>query len=161
MAKAWDVVGLDRDLPLARCARLIVDTRFREMMSYMEGTLLGEDIEQLHSMRVGSRRLRSAMRNFRECFEPSGFRAHEARIKEIADALGAVRDLDVRIEWLQGVLAVTKRLDRPGIRFLLDRAEADREHARGPMAELLERLDRDNYAAEFLGFIWEEVAAHG
>ena len=82
MAKAWDVLNLDPDAPLEICARRIIDTRFREMLSYREGTILGEDIEQLHSMRVSSRRLRSAMRNFRACFEPDGFAVHVARIRD-------------------------------------------------------------------------------
>jgi CHAD domain-containing protein len=157
MAKAWEVPGLGPDVPLARCARLIVDTRFREMMSFRDGTMLGEDIEQLHSMRVSSRRLRSAMRNFRPCFEPVGFKLHIERIREIADTLGAVRDLDVRIDWLVKMLATAHREDRPGMEMLVERARTARDRARGPMLDLLERLDRERYSTEFLGFVWIEL----
>lgn len=156
MAKAWDVPGLGPDVPLSRCARLIVDTRFREMISYREGTLLGEDIEQLHSMRVSSRRLRSAMRNFRRCFEPEGFRYHTERIREIADTLGAVRDLDVRIAWLETRLAEARREDRAGVRLLIEEAGVERERARKPMVDLLERLHAEAYARRFLDFVWAE-----
>ena len=114
MARAWEIPDLGPDVPLARCARLIVDTRFREMMSYCDGTRAGVDIEQLHSMRVSSRRLRSAMKNFRSCFDRAGFDLHIERIREIADTLGAVRDLDVWIAWLDGVLAHSPRGDRAG-----------------------------------------------
>jgi CHAD domain-containing protein len=160
MAKAWDVPGLGPDVPLARCARLILDTRFREMMSYREGTLAGADIEQLHSMRVSSRRLRSAMRNFRNCFEPNGFKYHIERVREIADTLGAVRDLDVRIAGFESILASARRAERPGIRLLVANARAARERARQPMIELLVRLDRERYAGAFLDFVWQE-APHG
>ena len=105
MAKAWEVVGLGPDVPLGRCARLILETRFSEMMSYRDGTLAGTDIEQLHSMRVSSRRLLSAMRNFRDCFDPDSLRIHSDRMREIAATLGAVRDLDVRIDWYASLLA--------------------------------------------------------
>jgi CHAD domain-containing protein len=161
MAKAWEVPGLDTDVPLARCARLIVDTRFREMMSFREGTALGQDIEQLHSMRVSSRRLRSAMKNFRACFEPVGFRLHVERIREIADTLGAVRDLDVRIAWLEGVLATADRADRAGVQLLLERARSSRDLARGPLLALLDRLDREHYSREFLDFVWFEGERDG
>jgi CHAD domain-containing protein len=161
MAKAWEVPGLGPDVPLERCARLVVDTRFREMMSYREGTILGDDIEQLHSMRVGSRRLRSAMKNFRRCFHRELFRVHVERIREIADALGSVRDLDVRIVWLEKELAGARYAERPGMRLLLARARADREQARGPMVELLERLEREHYDREFLDFVWKEVDGRG
>jgi CHAD domain-containing protein len=162
MAKAWDVPGLGPDVALARCARLIVDTRFREMMSYREGTIAGVDIEQLHSMRVSSRRLRSAMRNFRNCFEPAGFKRHIERVREIADTLGAVRDIDVRIAWFEGVLASARRDEKPGIRLLVANARAEREGVRLPMLELLARLEREQYAHDFLDFVWgKEGAARG
>jgi CHAD domain-containing protein len=161
MAKAWEVPGLGPDVPLERCSRLIVDTRFREMMSYREGTIRGEDIEELHSMRVSSRRLRSAMKNFRPCFDAAGFKHHDGRLREIADALGSVRDLDVRIAWLERVLAESRRADRAGVRFMIERARADREGARGPMVELLRRIARERYAKEFLDFVWKEVEPRG
>jgi CHAD domain-containing protein len=161
MAKAWEVPGLGPDVPLARCAKLIVDTRFREMMSFRDGTMVGEDIEQLHSMRVSSRRLRSAMRNFRPCFEPVGFKLHIERIREIADTLGAVRDLDVRIEWLERMLATARRDDRAGMRLLIERARVARARSRVPMLDLLERLSRERYATEFLDFVWAEEDRRG
>ena len=126
------------------------------MMSFRDGTMLGEDIEQLHSMRVSSRRLRSAMRNFRACFEPVGFRVHIERIREIADTLGSVRDLDVRIAWLEAMMATARREDRAGMRLLVARARESRRRARGPMVELLERLERERYSSQFLDFVWGE-----
>ena len=161
MAKAWEVPGLAPGVPLGRCARLIVDTRFREMMSFREGTIVGEDIEQLHSMRVSSRRLRSALRNFRECFDPEPFRYHAARLRELASDLGVVRDLDVRIAWFEAYLAHAPEVERAGLRLLLDHARAEREAARGPMVEMLERLASENYARQFLDFVWAEVPVYG
>ncbi len=75
-------------------------TRWREMMSYRDGTLLGEDIEELHSMRVSSRRLRAAMDAFEGAFPRKTFRPLLRQVKEITDVLGDARDLDVAIERL-------------------------------------------------------------
>lgn len=156
MAKAWDVIGVGSDVPLGRCARLILETRFREMMSYRDGTLLGVDIEQLHSMRVSSRRLRSAMRNFRDCFEQEGLRYHSERMREIAATLGAVRDLDVRIDWYEALLSDAPAAERPGVRHLIRAARRDRKIARTPLVALLERIETEGYAEHFLAFVWQE-----
>ena len=156
MAKAWEVVGLGPDVPLGRCARLILDTRFREMMSYRDGTLLGDDIEQLHSMRVSSRRLRSAMRNFRDCFEQQGLRYHSDRMRVIAATLGAVRDLDVRIDWYQAMLGEAPVAERSGVRHLIRIARRDRKLARMPLVLMLAELEAEGYADQFLAFVWQE-----
>lgn len=157
MAKAWEVVGLGPDVPLGRCARLILATRFREMMSYRDGTLRGEDIEQLHSMRVSSRRLRSAMRNFRDCFEPDEIRTHSERMRDIAATLGAVRDLDVRIDWYEALLADAAVAERSGVRHLIRLAQRDRKIARVPLVALLEQLEAEGYADRFLAFVGQEA----
>ena len=157
MAKAWEVIGVGSDVPLGRCARLILETRFREMMSYRDGTLLGDDIEQLHSMRVSSRRLRSAMRNFRDCFEEEGLRHHSERMREIAATLGAVRDLDVRIDWYEALLADAPAAERPGVRHLIRSARRDRKVARMPLVALLKRIETEGYAEHFLAFVWQET----
>ena len=68
MAKAWEVPGLAGDARFREAAGRVILTRWSEMMSYRDGTLLGEDIEELHSMRVSSRRLRAAMDAFEGAF---------------------------------------------------------------------------------------------
>jgi len=153
MAKAWEVEGLGPHVALGECARRILETRFREMMSYAEGTRLGEDIEHLHSMRVSSRRLRSAMRNFRDCFDANQFRVHSERVREIAGTLGAVRDLDVRIDWYESLLHDVPPAERHGVRLLLRLAHRERVHARTPLLDLLDRIEREDYASEFLAFV--------
>lgn len=126
------------------------------MMSYREGTLLGADIEQLHSMRVSSRRLRSAMRNFRDCFDPEAMRHHSDRMREIAATLGTVRDLDVRIDWYEDLLARAAPAERAGVRHLIRVARRDRRIARVPLDAMLVQLDSDRYADSFLAFVWKE-----
>jgi CHAD domain-containing protein len=111
-------------------------------------------------MRVSTRRLRAAMRNFRPCFDKADLRAHAARIREIADKLGAVRDLDVRIEWLQTVRETAPEEEYAGIDYLIAQARKARARARGPMIELLVRLEREDYERTFLDFVWSGVA-HG
>ena len=74
-------------------------------MSYRDGTLPGEDIEELHAMRVSSRRLRAAMDAFDGAFPAKSFRPLLRQVKEITDVLGDARDLDVAVERLTATLA--------------------------------------------------------
>jgi CHAD domain-containing protein len=152
MAKAWPVEGLSPEASLEACARAIVETRFREVWHYRAGTIAGEDIEELHSMRVSTRRLRSALRNFGPCFDKSALRDHSTQLRELAASLGAVRDMDVRIDWLERLRDGAPAEVAPGVNLLIDRSRRAREIARRPMIALIKRLEKDGYEAEFLEF---------
>src|SRR5258706_7345039 len=101
MAKAWKIPYLNPDQLLNICLRKILRTRFGEMVSYEEGTLIGEDIEFLHSMRVSSRRLQAVMKIFRAASPKKKFRHEYEQIRVLIRALGEVRDLDVFINKLE------------------------------------------------------------
>lgn len=59
-------------------------------------------------MRVATRRLRSAARDFRRLIKFKHLRAPMKEISQLADALGAVRDQDVAIAALEGFLGELK-----------------------------------------------------
>jgi triphosphatase len=61
------------------------------------GTRLGEDLEELHDMRVASRRLRGALDLFAEVL-PIRARTLRSELGWLAEVLGSVRDLDVQLE---------------------------------------------------------------
>src|SRR4051812_13919811 len=58
-------------------------------------------VEGVHRMRTSTRRLRSALRTFRDLVEADWARPLEAELKWLAEVLGAVRDLDVLHERLR------------------------------------------------------------
>ena len=149
MAKAWLVPGLVRDMDFREAAGRIIVTRWREMMSYASGTLDGSDIEQLHAMRVSSRRLRAAMDAFAEAFPTRGFRTRLAVVKEITDTLGAARDLDVAIEGLEAVAAEFSADERVGIAALVAGYRGRRADEAAHIAVLFARLDEEQYARNF------------
>jgi CHAD domain-containing protein len=153
MARAWDVPGLRGTARFRDGAGRVVLTRWREMMSYRDGTLLGEDIEELHAMRVSSRRLRAAMDAFAGAFPASSFRAYLRQVKEITDTLGAARDLDVAIEGLERLLPDLDVSERPGIEGLVARLRADRAAETPKIAALFARLDEEDFAARFEGYL--------
>jgi len=59
-----------------------------------------EATDSLKRYRVATRRLRAAMRVFRDAWPKRAIRPLRAGLADLADAVGAVRDLDVRLEHL-------------------------------------------------------------
>jgi CHAD domain-containing protein len=85
--------------PLAEWAFAAVDTHFHKILKHEPGVLRDEDPEELHQMRVGTRRLRSALTGFAPALELPG-PARQERVGKIARTLGELRDLDVLKESL-------------------------------------------------------------
>lgn len=101
MARAREVPGLDRETPFALAAARVVEVRTEELIEHSRAVLDLGDIEGVHDMRVATRRLRAALEVFRPCFPKKRFKVALREVKDLADALGGRRDLDVAIEWLE------------------------------------------------------------
>ncbi|MGH9047565.1 MAG: CHAD domain-containing protein [Acidimicrobiales bacterium] len=80
-------------------ADAVVRLHLGALLAHEAGTRLGEDNEELHDMRVASRRLRAALDVFVDVLPPQ-FRALAPELRWLADVLGAVRDLDVQLDGL-------------------------------------------------------------
>jgi CHAD domain-containing protein len=145
VAKAWEVPGLAGDARFREAAGRVILTRWAEMMSYRDGTLLGEDIEELHSMRVSSRRLRAAMDAFEGAFPRKTFRPLRRQVKEITDVLGDARDLDVAIERLSRALADMRPDERPGVEGLVARYRDQRAGEDPRIGALFARIDEERF----------------
>lgn len=79
---------------------------FQKSIKHKAGVLEDHDPEQLHQMRVGMRRLRTALQVFATAVDlPDA--ASSRRITKLAKCLGKVRDLDVMQMWLQKYLEAT------------------------------------------------------
>ena len=145
--------GLAGDARFRDAAGRVILTRWTEMMSYREGTLLGEDIEELHAMRVSSRRLRAAMDAFEGAFPGKSFRGYLRQVKEITDVLGDARDLDVAIARLSGLLSGMRRDERPGIEGLIARYRHERSGEDPRIAALFERIDESRFERHLVDYV--------
>jgi CHAD domain-containing protein len=65
MAKARTIKGIKCNGPALEGIRLVLTERFAEMCELRQEVLDSKDPEGVHSMRVASRRLRGALRDFR------------------------------------------------------------------------------------------------
>jgi len=71
------------------------------MIAHEPGTRLGDDPEDLHQMRVATRRLRAALALFEQVLPVRAVRLRE-ELGWLAAVLGAVRDLDIQLERIDG-----------------------------------------------------------
>jgi CHAD domain-containing protein len=130
--------------PAAEAVRAALVAGVRRMILNDPRTRLGE-VEPLHQMRVGTRRLRSDLRIFRPLLDRDWSEPLRDELKWVGRSLGAVRDLDVLLERLREEGADLSA----GLAPLLEDLERRREEARVALladlnstryVELLERL---------------------
>ncbi len=148
MAKAKEITGLDCAADALEWAATVLRVRFGEVIELRGAALEFSDIEGVHAMRVATRRLRSALRDFLPLLKKRPLRKVRKNLKRIADALGAVRDQDVAIlalENLQAAAAIDQINEqiKEGIEKLLVERRTVREKAQ---TNLIQTLDADDLA---------------
>jgi triphosphatase len=119
----------------------VLRRNFAAFLAREPGARLGDDTEELHDMRVASRRLRAALSLFAEVL-PARIMNLAEELRWIGGVLGDVRDLDVQLEQLAVWRERIVEEDRPALeplRELLD------EHRAAGRASLLATLDSRRY----------------
>ena len=91
-------IGIGTDDSLAEAGRKVWLYHFAIMLSREPGTLRGENIEELHDMRVAIRRMRTAFDIFGQSYQPKIMKHYLKGLRGIGRALGQVRDMDVILE---------------------------------------------------------------
>jgi CHAD domain-containing protein len=156
VAKARKIEDVGPKTPYMAAIGRLIETRFDEMMLHLEGTLAGRDPEELHDMRVASRRLRAAMDVAVDCF-PARFKYFHRTIKELTDVLGGVRDYDVLRVALVEYRDSRPAAERPAINAMLQNCRTERDVGRTHLVEFFERLERERFDVRFRGFIAEHT----
>ena len=134
--------GVKADDLMAEAGRKILRFNFAHMLSHEKGTRLGEDIEELHDMRVATRRMRAAFDIFRPYFKPKAGKNLLKRLRATGRALGRVRDLDVFLEKAGHYLATLPENERSGLEPLMN---AWRGEWLAERDKLLTYLDSEKY----------------
>ena len=113
----------------------------KQLAEQWDGIRQAEDIEFVHRARVASRRLRTALRMFRDCFGTKRAKRWRKQIRRVTAELGEARDKDVQIDFLCGILDELKeRGCYPGIARLLVQVERQREQLQPKVVGAIERL---------------------
>jgi CHAD domain-containing protein len=130
MAKAHRIRGIDCSDDAAAGIRKALKERFDEMCALRQDALKWKDPEGIHSMRVASRRLRSALSDFAPYVNKRNLTSILKPIRSIADALGEVRDQDVAILALEKLASQTPPKFSETLQNLIDARKEIRNAAR-------------------------------
>jgi CHAD domain-containing protein len=123
----------------------------KRLAGQLDGVRKAEDIEFVHRARVASRRLRAAMRMFRDCFDARQFKRWRKQIRRVTTGLGDARDRDVQIEFLCGALDdLQEKACYSGIARLLVRLEQKRERLQSKVVKAVDRLQSSGVVDEML-----------
>jgi triphosphatase len=144
--------GVQAEDTLAEAGRKVLRLHLRRMLAMEAGTRSGADPEDLHKMRVATRRMRAAWRVFDGAYQPSRQRRYVAELKEVAAALGAVRDLDVQIDGLQDYRKGLPESGAGAMEPLIDAWKERRDQARSALVELLDSNGYGHFVDDYREF---------
>jgi len=144
--------GISESSTMGELAYAVLRRQLGVLRDKEPGTRLGEDPEELHDMRVATRRLRAALALFSDVL-PVRAQVFREELGWLGRVLGAVRDLDVQQEGLAEMAAATAGWSAG--------ARPDDHDPLAELSALLER-ERDTARAEMLGALdsvrWERLA---
>ena len=138
---------------MAEAGRKILRFHFAHMLSHEKGTRLGEDIEELHDMRVATRRMRAAFDVFKPFFKPKAIKNHLKGLRATGRALGRVRDLDVFMAKAEHYLETLPEDERLGLEPLLDAWQQEQALGRDQMLAHLDSESYQQFKQDFNDFV--------
>jgi CHAD domain-containing protein len=150
--------GLLPDDSMSEAGRKTLWFHFLRMLKHEPGTRAGEDIEELHDMRVATRRMRAALRVFGDFFKPKALAPFNKGLQRTARALGFVRDLDVFEEKAGHYLEKLPETAQDGLDPLIESWRAGRGAAREKMTAYLDSGRYRKFKREFADFLQTEGA---
>jgi CHAD domain-containing protein len=130
----------------------------------IEGVRNADDIENIHRMRVASRRIRNGFTIFKRCFPEKQYALWLKYIRRVTKALGASRDLDVQIDLLNKVVREIPEIDtktgvnlsrkyRPGVQRLLLRLTQKRKEAQSDVKKEMDFLQESGVIGRICIFL--------
>src|SRR5689334_8470182 len=137
MAAPKRIKGIECNEAAGAGIRQALAERFDEMYALRHAALKWKDPEGVHSMRVASRRLRSAFGDFAPYMTKRRLLSPLKEIRTIADALGEVRDQDVAMMALEELLKEAPSEFSKTLGELVETRKKVRDGARAELEELL------------------------
>ncbi len=137
--------------PIGLIAGTKIQQLVQEVVRTRKKAALG-DSEAIHTMRVATRRLRTALETFAPCFPSAPQRLLAREIKRLAQALGRVRDADVAIAQVKTRLQGSHPAQMLGLRAIFARQVAAHRAGRQQLQRMLRkrRMERIVRYAEAL-----------
>ncbi len=98
-------IGITPPDSMSEAGLKIIAFFYQRMLEHEAGTRLGRDPEELHDMRVATRRLRSALALFGPYLPPALVESAGEALRRLGRLLGEVRDMDVALGHARAYLA--------------------------------------------------------
>jgi inorganic triphosphatase YgiF len=133
--------------------RRVLRRFFERMLAREEGVRSGEDHEDVHQMRVATRRLRASLAVVEGVFDPALVRQFRRTLRELAAHLGAVRDDDVFLDALLAYSETLEHREQPVLDPLLAAVRLDRAAARTRLHQYLAGSRHRRFKREFAAFL--------
>jgi CHAD domain-containing protein len=146
MAKFKPFSELDCSAAAEKLVPSVLRAQLKAMCKLRRQALDWKDPEGVHAMRVGSRRLRSAMSDFRPYVR---VRLPRVKLRSVADALGAVRDQDVALLALNEFSEQAKGEAADGIQSIADEFQKKRKEARAKLKLAIRPAVIDEFREQF------------
>jgi CHAD domain-containing protein len=126
--------------PLWIAARQLLDAHTREFFKYWSKVVKKLEAEDIHDLRVASRRLREALALFEPCFPGKGLTRLSRQVKQVTGLLGDLRNTDEAKLFFSQLEPEERRTCDPEIRKLLGHLELEAAAARRQLEDDLECL---------------------
>lgn len=134
-------------------ARKAIYTQFNEFLNREKGTLQGKNIEDLHRMRVSTRRMRSLLRSFKSLFGNKQVRVLADQLWRTAFLLGEIRDIDTFVVFLEECHEQIADSAKPSIHKLIEERLSIREKKRENLAKEFDREWYDCMKEDIVSFL--------
>ena len=144
--------GIKADDSLGAAGRKVLRMHLARMLQFEAGTRSGEDPEDLHKMRVATRRMRAAWRVFDGAYRPKVQRRYVKELRSIARVLGEVRDIDVLLADLESYIGQLPGPGREAVEPLRAAWRREREIARKRMLTKLDSKAYREFVDDYLDF---------
>ena len=143
LAGAADAPEIEKGTDSGKALGIALDAEYRALLAHDPGTRRGDDPEDLHQLRVATRRLRAFLRVARPLVDSDWSTSLRAELGWLGGHLGPARDLDVMLGRLRAEVEALGG-DSEDIAGLLESLEEERSAA---YRDVLEVLGGDRYFA--------------
>jgi CHAD domain-containing protein len=151
--------GVTADDHVAEAGRKVMRFHLARMLEREPGVRSGKDAEDVHKMRVATRRQRAAWRVFGEAYRRKRTRDYRDGLRDVARRLGAVRDLDVQLEAADAYRADLAVAEQRALEPLLTAWRQHRDDARDLLIRELDSPAYGRFVDDYVDFVRTEGAA--
>lgn len=142
---------------MAEGGRKILLAELCRMLQHEEGSRTGENIEDVHDMRVAIRRMRSTIRLLKPYVKRKHIRAYNRDLRRLGRALGAVRDLDVMIGQIQAYQSTLDAEGQSALQPVVGALVARRDEARTDLNDYLDTKSYHRVMKSFCDFLMQPL----